>query len=468
MGSSIKCCALGLIVLALLSPAGASRQEKVFDAAAGKQKTLAAPSKQSDPASEVALSGQESRESAGPGEVLRFWITIENHSDKPIEKIWLEHLDTPGLTLVRRCWSDNRADPACYAQVESAAAQLPSCLPKDQQLPASELCESLPAKQRLSVWGDVQFSTAAPRGSHFAVLRWTQGTSTSRAVVPLGQVASFGRLRSIWEAITGDWQIGIPVWITILSALYALWKTHREERASRRATEFEQRRQTWNLLLLKVHRLAFQHYMPIVSTVQGILLYLQRLRIKEGNAEDNVLGAFCYVLRFHWRMRKMKRSGASWYFKDLTAEELVVALVQTHRRSLGLSDLRHQAALDEFLERITEETTVADVVAQMSDLSEAMSIFWKQFREWVGRSEEHHEGALLSAVTKIITYETNRPYYYWYEELRPIDLTPDELRKIHEVTAASEGGQKGISVRVEKYLANAARSYVVGKAPADG
>ncbi len=120
------------------------------------------------------------------------------------------------------------------------------------------------------------------------------------------------------------------------------------------------------------------------------------------------------------------------------------------------------------MERVTEETTVAGVVAQMSDLSEAMSTFWKQFREWVGRSEEHREGALLSAVTKIITYETNRPYYYWYEELRPIDLTPDELRKIREVTAASEGGQRGISARVEKYLTNAAKSYVVGKAPADG
>jgi hypothetical protein len=452
----------------LLSPAAGSRQEKGFDAAAGKQKSPPAPAKQSDPASEVALSGQVSRESAGPGEILRFWITVENRSDKPIEKIWLEHLDTPGLTLVRRCWSDGRSDPACYAQGESVAAQLPACLPKGQQLPASELCESLPAKQTLTVWGDVQFAATAPRGSHFAVLRWTNGTSASRAIVPLGQVASFGRLRSIWEAVTGDWQIGIPVWLAIFSGLYALWKSYHEEKASRKATEFEQRRQTWNLLLLKVHRLAFQHYMPIVSTVQGILLYFQRLRIKEGDAEENVLGAFCYVLRFHWRMRKMKRSGASWYFKDLTAEELIVALVQTHRRSLGLSDLRRQAALDEFLERITEETTVADVIAQMSDLSEARLTFWKEFREWVGHSEERHEGALLSAVTKIITYETNRPYYYWYEELRPIDLTPYELRKIREVTAASEGGQKGISARVEKYLTNAARSYVVGKAPADG
>jgi hypothetical protein len=403
-----------------------------------------------------------SRESAGPGEIVRFWITLENRSDKPLEKIWLEHLDIPGFTLVRRCWSDGRADPACYANAEPVAPQAAACAGNSQALPPAELCELVAPKQTLTVWGDVQFASPAPRSSDFAVVRWTSGNSTSRAVVSLGQVESFGRIRSIWEAITGEWQVGVAVWIAILSGLYALWKTWREGEAQRHATEFEQRRNTWNLLLLKVHRLAFRHYMPIVSTVQGALLYLERLRISEGGPEDNVLGAFCYVLRFHWRIRKMKRAGASWYFKDLTAEELVVAMVQTHRRSLGLSDLRRQAALDEFLENITEDTTIADVLGYLETISGSQAKFWGEFQIWAKDAQKRQDAAaLLSALTKIINYETNRPYFYWYGELRAINWTPDELAKVREIAAASEGGQTGITARVEKYLKNASRDQVL-------
>jgi len=449
-----------IATILLLAPSLACSQDRGLATGAGK-KASAAPSEQSSTKPDVALSGQMSRETAGPGEVIRFWITIENRTSQPLEKIWLEHLDVPGFAIVRRCWSDGQTDPACYAKSESIAAPVATCAPSGQQLNASELCELLAPKQTLTVWGDVQFVGSAPRGGDFAVVRWTTGSSTSRAVVPLGQVESFGRLRSLWEAVTGEWQIGIPVWLAIFSGLYVLWKSWREGKARKQATEFAQRTRTWNLLLLKVHRLAFQHYMPIVSTVQGVLLYFQRLRIKEGNAEENLLGAFCYVLRFHWRVRKMKRSGASWYFKELTAEELVVTLVQTHRRSLGLSDIKRQAALDEFLEDIAEDTTVAEMLESLRDTSEAQAKFWDEFREWMAGIEVRQDGALLSALTKIITYETNRPYYYWYEELRAIDWTNDELKKIREVAAASEGEQKGITARVEMYLKRASRDQTL-------
>ncbi|HKV25549.1 MAG TPA: hypothetical protein VJN93_13225 [Candidatus Acidoferrum sp.] len=398
-----------------------------------------------------------SRETSAPGDVIRFWITIENKTDRPVEKISVEHMDVPGFRLVRRCWGAGLADPGCYAAMEAVATQAPECAAKDRQLPPSEVCELLPPKQTVTIWGDVRFTAAVPHGTDFAVVRWTSGTATSSAVVILGPVEAYGRIRSIWEAVTTEWQIGIPVWITILSGLYALWKSWRERRAQRHATEFEQKRRTWNLLLLKVDRLAFRHYMPIVSTVQGLLMYFRRLQSNEGPREENSLGAFCYILRFHWRIRKMKRSGASWYFKDLTAEELVVAMVQTHRRSLGLSDLRQQAALDEFLENIAEETTVADMLRSLETMSAAQERFLAHFREWAGGVEQRHEADLLGAITKIITYETNRPYLYWYGELRRLDLTVEELRKIREVAAASEGTQKGIQLRIEKYLAAAGR-----------
>jgi hypothetical protein len=462
LGAFIRWRGFGAGTILLLAPLITLSQQKGPNAEAGRRPGSTPPLQQPNAAPDVVLSGHMSRESAGPGEIVRFWITLENRSDKPVEKVWLEHLDVPGFSLVRRCWSDSRADLACYANAEPVAPQAAACAGNGQALPPPELCELVAPKQTLTIWGDVQFASPAPRSSDFAVVRWTSGNSTSRAVVSLGQVESFGKIRSIWEAVTGEWQVGVAVWIAILSGLYALWKTWREGEAQRHATEFEQRRNTWNLLLLKVHRLAFRHYMPIVSTVQGVLLYLERLRISEGNPEENVMGAFCYLLRFHWRMRKMKRAGASWYFKDLTAEELVVAMVQTHRRSWGLSDLRRQAALDEFLEHITEDTTVARMLAYLETISGRQAKFWSEFQEWMKDVQRRQDAAaLLSALTKIINYETNRPYFYWYGQLRAIDWKQDELLKVREVAAASEGGQKGITERVEKYLKDASRDQLL-------
>jgi hypothetical protein len=462
LGAFTRCRRFLAGIVLLLPPLFAFSQQKGPNAEAGKRPASTPPLQQTASAPDFVLSGHMSRESAGPGEIVRFWITVENRSDRALEKIWLEHLDVPGFTLVRRCWSDSRADPACYANAEPIVPPGAPCVGNIPAPPPTEICELLPPKQTLTVWGDVQFARPAPRSGDFAVVRWTSGNSTSRAVVSLGQVESFGRLRSIWEAVTGEWQVGVPVWIAILSGLYAAWKTWRERRAQRHATEFEQRRNTWNLLLLKVHRLAFRHYMPIVSTIQGVLLYLERLRINEGDPQENVLGTFCYLLRFHWRIRKMKRAGASWYFKDLTAEELVVAMVQTHRKNLGLSDLRRQAALDEFLEHITEETTVARMLTYLETISGSQAKFWGEFQQWIKDVQKRQDAAaLLSALTKIINYETNRPYFYWYGELRAINWTPEELAKVREVAAASEGGQKGITARVEKYLKNASRDQVL-------
>jgi hypothetical protein len=368
--------------------------------------------------SEVVLSGQLSRETAGPRDTVRFWITIENHSDKTVSQIWLEHLYAPGLTVVRRCWSEDRASDACYSAKEPQAPVIVSCAPGGAET-ANELCAELPPKHTLTVWGDLAYVNPVPRGTDFAVVRWTVDKFVSRSAIPLGPMESFGTARSRWELVTTQWQIGIPVWLAIFSAIYALWKNWREEKTSKLATESAQQRNTWNLLLLKVHRLAFEHYMPIVSTAQGILLYFKRLQETEGDPGDNTVGAFCYLLRFHWRVCEMKRSGASWYFKSLTAEEMVVTLFQEHRRSLGLSDLMRQAALDQFLDALKKNTTVADVLRYLQETrSDGQQRFWTHFQLWIAEVAARKDDALISALTKIITYETNRPYYYWYEELR--------------------------------------------------
>jgi hypothetical protein len=199
--------------------------------------------------------------------------------------------------------------------------------------------------------------------------------------------------------------------------------------------------------------------MPIVSTTQGILLYFERLKKAQSDPAENTVGAFCYLLRFHWRVRQMKRSGASWYFKDLTAEGIVVTLFQEHRRSLGLSDIMRQAALDQFLDALQKETTVADVLRYLREpLTDAQISFWNEFQVWVKGVSQRKDDALLSALTKIITYETNRPYYYWYEELRAMTLSPDELTKVRELCR----DDADLAPRLDEYLSRAEKDTKLG------
>jgi hypothetical protein len=450
-------CATGSRAGALQDPP-AQKQGSASSAATRNTAQNPGSSATPDGKPEVVLGGQLSRETAGPHDTVRFWITIENHSDKPVSQIWLEHLYAPGLTVARRCWSEDRASDACYSAKEPQAPLISSCGPGDGAS-ANELCAELPPRHTLTVWGDLAYANPAPRGTDFAVVRWTTDKFVSRSAIPLGQMESFGTARSWWELVTTQWQIGIPVWLAVFSAIYAVWKSWREGQASKRATESAQQRNTWNLLLLKVHRLAFQHYMPIVSTAQGILLYFERLKKAQSDPAENTVGAFCYLLRFHWRVRQMKRSGASWYFKDLTAEGIVVTLFQEHRRSLGLSDIMRQAALDQFLDALQKETTVADVLRYLREpLTDAQISFWNEFQVWVKGVSQRKDDVLLSALTKIITYETNRPYYYWYEELRAMTLTPDELTKVRELCH----DDANLAPRLDEYLRRAEKDTKLG------
>jgi len=134
--------------------------------------------------------------------------------------------------------------------------------------------------------------------------------------------------------------IALPIWITIFRrSLRALEQVSGKEEARKRVGTAGHLQPTCNrgpnssaihgmFLLLKVHRAGVSAL--LADRQHGAKASCFTLAGKargEGDSEDNFLGAFCYMLRFHWRVRKMKRAGREpGTSKKLTAEEMVVVL----------------------------------------------------------------------------------------------------------------------------------------------
>jgi hypothetical protein len=478
----------------LLQTAGAamaqSQAAQVQSKAAAPRANAAATDKsQSSP--DVVLSGHLSRDSVRAGEPVRFWLTIENRSDKPIEKLWLEHQGIHGFKLSARCWNATAAAPGCMSADEQPPPVAESCKPPANQNSADELCESLPGKESLTVWGDLTAPEAEDRQDAFLVVRWTRNALTSESAVPLGSIESIRWSRSIWLNLIHNWELGVPVWGGIFGGLIAFWKylkdksdhkkeldrearakqaedarnlkakqdeDARNEKVQSEQKELDQRRNTWNLLMPEVHRMALDHYMPIASTVQGMILYLGNCAVAAGQTEENLLAAFCYTLRFHWRIRKMKRSGASWYFKNLTAEQLVVALVQRHRTHLGLMVPERQAQMDEFLATIKEKTTLGTTSEVVKNCQGEQKKFWDWYHAWARTSNAQDDVNILSILAKIINFETNRPYFYWYEERQPLVLSDVERRRLEQIGQTPDIEMPDLNLaNVREYLDDATK-----------
>src|SRR5882762_7178618 len=105
---------IGVVVALLLGFAlyrgvvlGQEKQEKAEPArAAGKSKAHASPpvnpekagADSSESKVEVSLTGHLSRDSAGPSGKIRFWITISNQSEAPIQNLRFADFFVPGFS----------------------------------------------------------------------------------------------------------------------------------------------------------------------------------------------------------------------------------------------------------------------------------------------------------------------------------------------------------------------------------
>lgn len=425
----------------------------------------------------VSITGHFSGDYAGPHGRVRFWLLIENRSDVPITQVTLEHLDAPGFQVVTRCWG-SAMNTGCLSAAEKTPQPIAKCLPTAANSDPSLLCAELPPGQSIAVWGEAATVELSHIQTSFAVVDWIRNGQAAQAVTNMGDIESLWYVPAAWRWLSHEWQLSLTVLGAILAAVLSWLKSRREKKAQQKAADAEklaktrerelaQRQLTWNMLLKEVQRMALRHYMPIGAAIQGLILYIGFVQDAATRSEDNSLAAFTYFLKFHWRIRRMLKSGASWYFKSLDAEELIVELIEAHRAGLNLNDPSRQLALDGFLEAIQSETD-AHLIELTKNAQDGQKLFYEDFRGWAAGAGGKADLVQLTAIVKLITYETNRPYLYWYDELRPIPWDDAERKRIMEIAARPVFSDKGIEQRAQQYLADTSKGLNLKETAAHG
>lgn len=387
----------------------------------------------------VVLSGHLSQAESETEHAVRFWLTIENRSPVPLTNVTLDQLDAGPFRVIRRCWSaelqDRVADDACN-NAQTSPSVTACAGTKDV------LCANVPANSAIAAWGDLTADDDSDGTREaFAVVRWTQAGALfqSRAAVDLGSIESVTGMHYWWRAITG---VSLSALLAILAACWTLYRYRKDHRDAEMKRVLDQKRETWNLLLTRMQDFSLKYYMPIVSDLQGVTLYLSRLhkvreqieaekdparkaakeQEKANECEEFLSSAFAFALRAEWRTHDMRTCGATWYLKSLTAETLVVALVQAHRKQLGLETVTGRASVQLFLNDIDENTPVSDTIDAVKVCEGDQKAQFESFKRWAVTSEGRREITRLGVIAKIVYFEVNRQLLYWYGTVPPIGL----------------------------------------------
>jgi uncharacterized repeat protein (TIGR01451 family) len=433
----------------------------------------------------IVLIGKLSRAAAMPDEPVRFSFVVENDSEAPLNNVTIEHLEASGFKLVRRCWSADSATKECLTVDGKPPAMAASC-----NASGDKLCDELPPHQSLTVWGDLLPIESDSSQQSFAVIRWSTNGFESRGIAQLGPLESLSCIRGYWLWLTQEWDLGIPFWLAVFGAIFAWWQNRRDKReaakqrerdkleadrqkekeakaeADRREKidkakanrmEIENVGRTWKMMLPEMHRLALTHYMPIASSAQGVVLYVRNCSTAAGQTTENIETALCYTLRLHWRRLGMKRAGASWYFKNRTAEDLVVELMQKHQKNIGIDGSPGRDAIDVLLPQIGTDSTITETRQLLQGVQGATKKFVDRYFQWVCKDEAQADTVILSVIAKILEYEVNRPYFYWYKEIQPLILEADELAEVTLIASAPMSGKKDMAQRVKEYVEEAGK-----------
>jgi hypothetical protein len=448
-------------------------------------------SKSTDGAS-VAVSGHVSRDSVVKGESLRFWITVDNKTNHPLQNLRVAEWGTRGFNKVEWCWKPGTVSP-CATSSETeppgfAALAGPTCVEKGVQANDANdsflLCNCLRPHESLTVWGQLAASDAQPSHNLFVVLNWVevpvsppaQGNTGSReanlasgdAVTALPktsgelraslQIVSLGKVEIIngfvyWvRKLTPKADIGIPGAITLLG-LIVTWAAHRRD----------ERNQTWNTMMAESHRVATQYYLPACSMLSQATKEL-RDYIALAPAAPAVVAppvaalpasglasppaaapaaptgppaavaslrqAFYYLMMFQWVHARTFSEVGAYYLKCRQAEELLGTLYSKHRTYFGLDGLDARRRLERLLGSLDKETSIDNFIEMLDYAQPEVLENWNFFLAWVATGDCSDDISILKAYECILSYESNRAYYHWYGGYYPLELDENAERAL--------------------------------------
>lgn len=130
----------------------------------------------------IVAAGSLSQPETETGEIIHFWLTVENHSAEPIRNLRLQQLDVPGFAVRHLAWHNQQGAQHCYPPANSysgvARTDLTAC---------AVLSDELDPEESLTLEGELKALKAHDRQNLTALFEWKNlNNRVSQSAVSLG------------------------------------------------------------------------------------------------------------------------------------------------------------------------------------------------------------------------------------------------------------------------------------------
>jgi hypothetical protein len=380
----------------------------------------------------IIISGQLSSSSACQGEELRFWITISNRGGSPVKDIRLEHLDTPGFKLDRRCWVQT-PPPECGVPSNS-----PEPAPTGDP---SLIAGRLEAGQSRTIWGDLQATKPNHKQSLVAVVGWSSdGQPVSWSSAVLGQAASITSSERLWTQfrdVVKD--VGMPILLLVASLWFGVRQHVKENEEEAEQTKRAQLAEVWKQMLPESHQITKNHYLPLLGAAQQSIQKLDSFcglpDKTTGEAKATLRMAFYHLMLFAWNAREANWNIGGYYFKDRIGERLVYSSYFQYFSLYG-DDEDTITSRTRLLDLMSARTTLADFLALEKNIGYSQVVWqraWDQFVAWITGPKGERTLPFLRAFIAVLDYEANRPYELWYGGNYPVEVSDSANRALESL-----------------------------------
>ena len=433
----------------------------VYLAAAGVQAAVSktpSPPENQGRSNDVEVRGGISDSVLTRGSRTWFFLSVSNHSPKPISVVRLRELRAEGFAIVSRCWCG--AENSGCGELSRGSVP-PAAPPLDCEL----ISQRLEPGQSAVVSGQLVAESAHEKEAVIAEVSWrNDGDSLSNQFALLGETTVQGSFEHWRSSAAYDLakDLAWPIVLLVLGAGAGLYDRSREDRRNRAAELRAQTIQTWNSMLPASHKLATKYYMPVEAAAVALLGAMEKraYALKVANEDQQVANeewAFYFLLLLFRRLRSLVNDKGGWYFKNRVAEELVSECLKGFRTRVLYEPVELQGKLSLAISEIDPSEKLGEFQVKLEkygEEGERLREVRAAYAEWLTSAQCEPAVRNLKGMRILLSYEMNRPYRYWYGHSEKLNIDRETEGAVKDAAARLETENPGFIVRAEKYLAN--------------
>jgi len=423
------------------------------------------------PDTSISASGTLSAKSITKSELLRFTLTIKNSSTASVNSLRIV-APPDSYDFDQVCAYTGTQALRCYQSGKEFASAGNVVMP------------SIPPGGRLTAWGYLTPTTSHGAAQLTMIVEWTTANSVvpaahSSAVVSLGENA----VQDWWD-ITRSWLLGfvkifaIPFTLAVIGFFLnqiakdsderkvkaekdrelERVKAEREKEEARQEVQRKEslRGETWSQMLPVSLDYASKYYLPLSAVAERLAEAFQppvKTPAAGGSGQYHAPKkdlAFYLVVYLEKRIEEMTKVVGGFYFKDLRGEKLAAGCQKRYiitflgdetcpfRRAVRACarTINARPDYDAFARQFGQTTQGAVTSFRDANAQQAWSLFESMCadRQLIGNAV-----LCLRGLFKILDFEANRPFEYWYDTTTSrLVLTPEE--KDHLLDVAKEWG----------------------------